>query len=253
MKSDIPPEKLPRHLAIIMDGNGRWAKERGLSRLEGHRAGAESVRVIVRAARNLNIPYLTLYAFSRENWRRPKVEVRGLWTILRRYLKSEIDEMLDTGIALNTVGRTEELPREIAKLLYDTISATSKGKDMVLTLALSYGGRDEIVDAARALAGKVATGSIRPDDINKKLFAAHLYTSNLPDPDLLIRTSGENRISNFLLWQVAYTEIYITDTYWPDFREEELSAALKDFATRERRFGLTDEQIAKGEGGPPWL
>ncbi len=253
MSSDIPPQKLPSHLAIIMDGNGRWAKERGLTRLDGHRAGAESVRVIVRAARKLGIPYLTLYAFSKENWRRPKMEVRGLWALLRSYLKSELKEMLDTGIALNTVGATQDLPKETRELINETMKATAKGHNMVLTLALSYGGRDEIVHAARSLAEKVATGSIRPDDIDKRLFAAHLYTKDIPDPDLLIRTSGESRISNFLLWQVAYTEIYITETYWPDFREEELHRALEEFAGRERRFGLTNEQISRGKGGPPWL
>lgn len=252
MTQEIPPERLPSHLAIIMDGNGRWAKERGLSRLEGHRAGAESVKVIVRAVRKYNIPHLTLYAFSKENWGRPGAEIRGLWTLLRRYLKSELEEMLDTGIALNAIGDVQELPDETRRLLMDTMNATSRGKDMVLTLALSYGGRDEIVHAARALAQKVASGSIGPQDIDKKLFAANLYTRDIPDPDLLVRTSGEMRISNFLLWQIAYCEIYATDTYWPDFREDELHKALRVFAGRKRRFGLTEDQVSKRGDGPKW-
>ncbi len=239
-------EKLPTHVAIIMDGNGRWAKKRGLPRVMGHRAGMESVRVVVRKARELGIKVLTLYAFSKENWRRPKDEVGALMGLLETYLRKEVDELDRQGIALRTIGETEMLPKNIQALLKESIQRTAKNQDMILNLALSYGGRAEITRAARLIAEACLRGDLSPDEITEEMFAQYLYTARLPDPDLLIRTSGEQRISNFLLYQCAYTEFYITPVLWPDFREEEFMAALRDYARRERRFGKTSEQI-KGE------
>jgi undecaprenyl diphosphate synthase len=236
-------EKLPRHLAIIMDGNGRWARERNLSRIDGHRAGAESVRVIVRACRRIGIPILTLYAFSKENWQRPSREVQALWVLLRDYLKSELNEMLEHGIRLNALGNIDELPRGVKGLLRDTMKKTEANRDMVLNLALSYSGRSEIVRAAQQLAAACAAHELDPGDIDEAVFARHLYTSGMPDPDLLIRTSGEQRISNFLLWQVAYTELCVSPSYWPDFREPQLMESLGEYQRRERRFGKTSEQL----------
>ena len=237
--------KLPRHVAIIMDGNGRWAQERNLSRVEGHRAGAESVRAIVRYCRQLGIPILTLYAFSKENWQRPKREVTALWHLLTRYLKSELNEMLANGIRLNTLGDIDELPRSVSRLLRETMERTAGNRDMVLNLALNYSGRSEIVRAARLLAAASAAGKISPGDVDEAVFSRHLYTGDMPDPDLLIRTSGEERISNFLLWQIAYTELYVSPVYWPDFREPQLMEALADYQRRERRFGKTSDQLVQ--------
>lgn len=239
-------EKLPTHVAIIMDGNGRWAKKRGLPRVMGHRAGMESVRVVVRKARELGIKVLTLYAFSKENWRRPKDEVGALMGLLETYLRKEVDDLDRQGIALRTIGETEMLPKNIQALLKESIQRTAKNQGMILNLALSYGGRAEITRAARLIAEACLRGDLSPDEITEEMFAQYLYTAGLPDPDLLIRTSGEQRISNFLLYQCAYTEFYITPVLWPDFREEEFMAALRDYARRERRFGKTSEQI-KGE------
>ncbi|MBW1979741.1 MAG: isoprenyl transferase [Deltaproteobacteria bacterium] len=238
-------EKLPQHLAIIMDGNGRWAKQRNLTRIEGHRQGAESVRLIVRACRKIGIPVLTLYAFSKENWQRPSLEVQALWQLLRDYLKSELSEMLENGIRLNTLGNIEDLPGRVKRLLRDTMQKTAANKDMILNLALSYSGRDEIVRAARRLATLCSSGQLTAADIREETLSSFLDTGGMPDPDLLIRTSGEYRLSNFMLWQLAYTEIYITPVYWPDFREEQLMEALFDFQQRERRFGKTSEQLGK--------
>jgi undecaprenyl diphosphate synthase len=237
--------KLPRHVAIIMDGNGRWAQERNLSRIEGHRVGAESVRAIVRYCRRLGIPILTLYAFSKENWQRPNREVSALWRLLARYLKSELDEMLANGIRLNTLGDIDELPPSVSRLLRETMERTAGNRDMVLNLALNYSGRDEILRAARLLAAACAAGEMSPDGVDEAVFSRYLYTGDMPDPDLLIRTSGEERISNFLLWQIAYTELYVSPVYWPDFREPQLMEALADYQRRERRFGKTSEQLVR--------
>jgi undecaprenyl diphosphate synthase len=236
---------LPRHLAIIMDGNGRWARERNLSRIEGHRAGAESVRVIVRSCRKIGIPVLTLYAFSKENWQRPSREVQALWRLLSRYLKSELGEMMQNSIRLNALGDIEQLPRAVHRLLVDTMKQTATNRDMLLNLALSYSGRSEIVRAARKLAAACVEKELKPSEIDEEIFSTNLYTADMPDPDLLIRTSGEQRISNFLLWQMAYTELYVSPVYWPDFREPQLMEALADYRRRERRFGKTGEQKGK--------
>ncbi len=238
---------LPRHLAVIMDGNGRWAKSHGWRRVRGHEEGAESVRVIVRSCRKLGIAALTLYAFSEENWARPKAEVEALMRLLGRFLKKERQEMLDQGIRLNAIGTVERLPAATKKLLDETIAATSQGRDMVLTLALSYGGRQELVQAARRLAAEAARGKLDPSAIDEAALAARLYTEGLPEVDFLIRTSGELRVSNFLLWQIAYAEFYFTDTFFPDFREAELAKALRAYAERERRFGQTGDQL-NGKG-----
>ncbi len=238
----ITLEKLPQHLAIIMDGNGRWARERNLSRIEGHRAGAESVRTIVRACRRIGIPILTLYAFSKENWQRPAREIQALWRLLSRYLKSELDEMMDNGIRLNTIGDIQELPKSVNRLLVETMDKTALNQGMILNLALSYGGRSEIVRAAQSLAAACVAKQLEPADIDEVMLSKNMYTADMPDPDLLIRTSGEQRISNFLLWQMAYTEIHVSPIYWPDFREPQLMEALADYQRRERRFGKTGEQ-----------
>ena len=235
--NNLDPEKLPKHVAAIMDGNGRWAKKRMMNRVKGHEEGTESVRVIVRTSRNLGIKYLTLYAFSEENWKRPKLEVAALMGILKRFLKSELSEMLDNGIRLTAIGSIDRIPDDARKVLDETIEKTANNNDMVLSLALSYGGRQEIIHAVRSIAEKVRSGKLDIKDINDDTIRDNLYTSGIPDPDLLIRTSGEYRISNFLLWQIAYSEIYITQTLWPDFREKEYLAALEDFQKRERRFG----------------
>ncbi len=236
-------QRLPAHVAIIMDGNGRWAHRRGLSRVRGHAAGAESVRAVVRQARKIGISYLTLYAFSEENWQRPSTEIRALMALLTRYLHRELKEMQDNRIAFRAIGNLSRLPVEVQRELAKTEAATAEGTEMVLTLALSYGARSEIVAAARALAREVEAGRLRPEDIDQARFARHLFTVDLPDPDLLIRTSGEFRLSNFLLWQSAYTELYFTPTLWPDFREEEFVKAIWEYQQRDRRFGLTQEQI----------
>jgi len=240
----IDPQKLPVHVAIIMDGNGRWAKKRTLNRVRGHEEGTESVREIVRTSKEIGIQWLTLYAFSEENWRRPRHEISALLRILKRFLKSELNEMLDNGIKFQTIGRIHKLPAGIQKTIQETVAATSKNENMVLTLALSYGGRQELTDAIQGIAKRVESGDIRPTDINERLISEALYTSEMPDPDLLIRTSGECRVSNFLLWQVAYTEIYISSTLWPDFRKADYLRALENYQGRERRFGATGDQVA---------
>ncbi|MGQ9687192.1 MAG: isoprenyl transferase [Desulfobaccales bacterium] len=250
MADDLPPiatlldyQRLPRHVAIIMDGNGRWAKRRGLRRVRGHMAGAESVRVVVRLARRLGIEYLTLYTFSEENWQRPKGEIKALMNLLLRYLRQELLEMQENQIALRALGDLQRLPENVRRELQRTEAATREGARMTLSLALSYGGRSEIVQAARSLAADVQAGRRQPEDITPESFAGRLFTAGMPDPDLLIRTSGEYRLSNFLLWQSAYTELYITDTLWPDFREEAFIKALLEYQQRNRRFGLTQEQL----------
>ncbi len=239
-------DKLPHHLAIIMDGNGRWAAKQSLHRVAGHQKGAESVRAIVRASREIGIPYLTLFAFSSENWSRPRPEVDALMVLLRNYLETELEEMLDNGIRLMAIGDLGRLPKEVLAQLQESMKKTAPGEDMVLTLALSYGGRDDILQATRRIMAHCQDGVLSPREINETLFSKYLWSANLPDPDLLIRTSGEMRISNFFLWQLAYTEIYVTSTLWPDFSKEELIQALLSYQNRERRFGLTSEQINAG-------
>jgi undecaprenyl diphosphate synthase len=243
----LDPERIPRHVAVIMDGNGRWAKQRKLPRIMGHKAGAESVKNIVRSARELNLEVLTLYAFSIENWKRPSLEVQGLMTLLKTFLKSELENMLANDISLRCVGEMEMLPPDVQKILKEVIQTTARGTEekpgLILNLALSYGSRFEIVRAARIMAEKCVSGQLDPGDFSEKLFASHLYTAELPDPDLLIRTGGEFRLSNFLLWQLSYAELYITETMWPDFNNEKFIEALKSFQSRERRFGQTSEQL----------
>jgi undecaprenyl diphosphate synthase len=228
---------LPAHIAIIMDGNGRWAKKHLLNRIKGHEKGAETVRTIVRTSREIGIPILTLYAFSTENWQRPKTEVAALMTLLRKFLESEEAEMLRNNIRLNAIGQVERLPRNVRQTLNAVMAHTRNNDGMLLNLALSYGGRAEIVKMVQEIAAKAKTAELDPALITAEDVSAHLYTRGMADPDLLIRTSGESRISNFLLWQIAYTEIFVTDTLWPDFNREEFIDILKDFRKRERRFG----------------
>lgn len=232
-----PGNNIPRHVAIIMDGNGRWAKQRNLPRLEGHRAGAESVRAIVRACGELGIEYLTLYAFSSENWSRPKAEVGALMSLLEFYLQREVTELDKSNVRLAAIGRIQDLPGSAQRQLEKSITTLNKNTGLTLVLALSYGGRLEIVDAVRSIARDVKTGAVDIADINEELISRRLYTRDIPDPDLLIRTSGELRVSNFLLWQISYAEIHVTDTLWPDFRKPELQKALDDYSRRQRRFG----------------
>ena len=226
-----------------MDGNGRWAKRRGMDRVRGHRMGVESVREIVRASRELGISWLTLYAFSEENWKRSKYEIRSLMKLLRQFLKTELDEMLENGIRLQAIGRIRKLDANTRKTLAEAMEQTAGNREMVLTLALSYGGRQELLDTFRLLALQILQGTILPEEITEETISHSLYTASMPDPDLLIRTSGEYRVSNFLLWQIAYTEIYVTPTLWPDFRKEEFVHAIEDFGKRERRFGATSPQM----------
>ena len=236
-EAGLDPAKIPAHVAVIMDGNGRWAKKRMLNRVKGHEKGADTVRMVVRVSRELGISVLTLYAFSTENWQRPETEINALMTLLKRFLKSEKQEMLDNNIRLNTIGETERLPDSVSTLLREIMKASQNNTGMMLNLALSYGARPEIVRMVRHLSAEAAAGNIKPETIDEQMVSNHLYTRNIPDPDLLIRTSGEMRISNFLLWQIAYSEIYVTDTLWPDFNREEYMEILKDFQGRERRYG----------------
>jgi undecaprenyl diphosphate synthase len=235
--AELKSKKLPAHIAMIMDGNGRWAKKRLLNRINGHEKGAETVRTVVRTCRQLGIPYLTLYAFSTENWQRPKAEIEALMVILKNFLQTELSEMMENNIRLRAIGQVEKLPTDVRQELNDTMAVTRGNSGMSLILALSYGGRAEIVRMVQAIAEKIRSGRIEPQAVNAELIAEHLYTRDIPDPDLLIRTSGEMRISNFLLWQIAYTEIFVTPTLWPDFSEDELLQILKDYQNRERRFG----------------
>lgn len=239
----LDPKRLPRHLAIIMDGNGRWAKKRGMLRVFGHENGTKTVRTTVETCARLGIENLTLYAFSTENWNRPKLEVDTLMKLLVSSLKKELGTLQENNIRLNSIGSLDMLPETARKSLLEVIDMTKNNTRMTLTLALSYGSRDEILQAVRAISVKVKNNLILPDEINESTINNHLYTHNLPDVDLLIRTSGEHRISNFLLWQIAYAEMYFTDVLWPDFSEKELYDALADYQKRERRFGKTSEQI----------
>lgn len=234
---DLPIDSIPRHVAIIMDGNGRWAKKRLLNRIKGHEKGADTVRVIIRSSRELGVSMLTLYAFSTENWQRSDMEIRALMILLKRFLQSETAEMLENGIRLNVIGQMHRLPTDVQEALQESMDKTRDNSHMMLNLALSYGSRTEIAEAMGEIGHLIQAGRINPDEIDIDLIADHLYTRGMPDPDLLIRTSGEIRISNFLLWQIAYTEIFITDTLWPDFTREEYVQILKSFHKRERRFG----------------
>jgi undecaprenyl diphosphate synthase len=231
--------KLPQHVAIIMDGNGRWARNRALPRVEGHMAGIGSVREVVTATRELAIPYLTLYAFSKENWTRPREEVEALLALLAIYLQKELPTMMKEDIRFRPIGDITDLPVNLQEQLNGVIGETENNKSMCLNMALSYSGREEILRATRLIAEDLHRGSIT--DVDERLFNRYLFTAGMPDPDLLIRTSGEMRLSNFLLWQLAYTEIYVTDTLWPDFRREAYQRALSDFAGRKRRFGSLKE------------
>jgi len=237
----IDSRKLPKHVAIIMDGNGRWARKRGINRVRGHQKGAEAVREIVRTSREIGIPWLTLYAFSEENWKRSKTEIKALMSLLKRFLRSELKEMQDNGIRLQSIGRTEKIPEDTRKILFETIEKTAFNRDMVLTLAISYGGRQEILDAIKKIAINIERHGMTSNEISEQLLSSFLYTADMPDPDLLIRTSGEYRISNFLLWQVAYTETYVTPVLWPDFNKHEFLVAIQNFQERERRFGATKD------------
>ena len=228
---------LPQHVAVIMDGNGRWARERHLPRVEGHRRGAESAKTIIRTAGEVGIKYLTLYAFSVENWNRPKDEVAALMKYLIHYLKSETPDLNKNNVRLEAIGQIHRLPENVQEQLKKSIATLAKNNGLTLVLALSYGGRTEIVDSVRAIAREVKAGKLDPDAITEKTFSQHLYTRNYPDPDLLIRTSGEMRVSNFLLWQISYAELVITPTLWPDFRRPQFFAALDEYAKRHRRFG----------------
>jgi len=228
---------LPRHTAIIMDGNGRWAEARGLARIKGHRAGAESVRSVTRHAARLGLEQLTLFAFSTENWKRPKHEITYLFRLLRRYLVEERGELMDNGIRLTAIGQTEAMPGYVQEALAETKALTARNAKMTLCLALNYGGRTELVDAARRLAVDVAGGRLKAEQIDEGALEARLYQPTMPPLDLLVRTAGEQRVSNFLLWQLSYAELLVVDTPWPDFCEEELEAALAEYGTRERRFG----------------
>jgi undecaprenyl diphosphate synthase len=239
----LDPEKLPRHLAIIMDGNGRWAQQRMLKRIVGHQRGVETVRMVVEQTSRLGIGYLTLFAFSSENWSRPKSEVHALMTLLRKFIRMELVRMLKNNIRFNVIGDRTDLPDEVNQVLDQALQQTAANTGMVLTLALSYGGRQEIIRAATQIAREVRDGQVQLDQITEALFNQHLDTNDLPDPDLLIRTSGEMRISNFLLWQLAYTELYFTDINWPDLTIDALHAALADYQARERRFGKTSAQV----------
>jgi len=233
---------LPEHVAIIMDGNGRWAKKKGLSRILGHQKGADAVREIVTLSREIGIRWLTLYAFSEENWKRPAREVQSLMKLLNRFLKKELREMQENGIRLKTIGRTSRLPKSTRETLLDAIEKTSSNNRMTLTLALSYGSRQEILDAVVKIVERVQRGHMATHEITEQAISDALYTSGMPDPDLLIRTSGEYRISNFLLWQISYSEIYITPTLWPDFGKNEYLTAIGDYQKRDRRFGSIERE-----------
>jgi undecaprenyl diphosphate synthase len=240
MEGKLEASKLPRHVAIIMDGNGRWAKKRLLNRVKGHEKGVETVRAIVRACRELKIPYLTLYAFSTENWQRPKNEINALMSLLKSFLKKELPELMSRQIRLNTIGQIHRLPKDVYKTLKATMDETAGNEKMALNLALSYGGRTEITDMVRAIGRKVASGEVNPDEIDQDVVADHLYTQGMPDPDMMIRTSGELRISNFLLWQLAYAEIFVTETLWPDFSRDEFLDLVAQYQKRDRRFGKVE-------------
>ncbi|HWI41932.1 MAG TPA: isoprenyl transferase [Verrucomicrobiae bacterium] len=239
----MDPKRLPAHIAIIMDGNGRWARQRMLQRVIGHRKGVETVQVVVDECAKLGIRYLTLFAFSAENWLRPAAEVKALMALLKTFITADTARMMHNNTRFNVVGDRSDLPADVNQALDRAISATAGNGGMVLTLALSYGSRQEITRAARELAADAAAGRLDPSSITEEVFAGRLWTAGIPDPDFLIRTSGEMRISNFLLWQLAYTELYFTEVNWPDFNLDELHRAIRHYQSRERRFGRTSEQL----------
>jgi len=237
---DVPPERIPRHIAVIMDGNGRWAQQRGRPRIDGHRAGAEAIRATIEECGRLGVEALTLYSFSSENWKRPRDEIDALMGLSLEYMRKECDRLVEQNVRLAPIGRREGLPPEVLDELDRTVEATRHCTGATLCVALNYGARTEIVDAVRALARQVADGSLDPDQIDEDDIERNLYTAGLPEPDLLIRTAGEMRISNFLLWQISYAELHVTDVRWPDFRAPHLHAAVRDYASRGRRFGGVD-------------
>jgi len=251
MPNRLHKDRLPRHVAIIMDGNGRWAEARGLPRNAGHQEGVEAVKATVRAANELGIPRLTLYSFSSENWNRPKGEVQELMRLLDHYLESEVEEVMRNGIRVQAIGRLDRLPPPVRNRLDEVVERSRRNREMTLVFALSYGGRQEIVDAVRRILRDAEQGKVDAESIDEKTFAAYLYDPEAPDPDLLIRTGAELRVSNFLLWQIAYAEIHATAVMWPDFRKEHLVEALLDFQARERRFGLTGDQVRGPQQGSP--
>ncbi len=238
--SGLNPDKLPEHVAVIMDGNGRWAKKKLMNRIQGHEKGAETVRTIVRTSREIGISHLTLYAFSTENWQRPKAEVYALMKLLKHFLVSEQKELMENNIRLNAIGEVDRLANDVKAALTETMSLTERNDAMTLHLALSYGSRFEIVRMVKSLVLKSLNQNLQPEDITEDLVAEHLYTAGIPDPDVLIRTSGEMRISNFLLWQIAYTELFVTPTLWPDFSKDEFIEILRNFQLRDRRYGKID-------------
>jgi len=242
-KNNTIIDSIPKHVAIIMDGNGRWAKERFLPRLAGHREGINSVRDITRICGKIGVEYLTLYTFSKENWKRPPAEVSALMTLLLRTIKKEVKGLHENNVKFNVIGDLEMLPTSTKNGLQEGVTLTSKNTGLNLSLALNYGSRQEIIKAVQFLAREVRDGFLKPEEIDEQLFSSNLYTKVIPDPDLMIRTSGESRLSNFLLWQSAYTEIYMTNIYWPDFREEELMKAIKNYQNRERRYGKVSDQV----------
>lgn len=244
-KSQINTDNLPNHIAIIMDGNGRWAEMKGKPRVFGHKNGVTSVKDVIEGCHKIGVNYLTLYAFSTENWNRPKLEVKTLMALLVSSLRKELKTLIKNNIKLNTIGNIENLPEKAQAELAEVIEKTKNNNSLTLTLALSYGSREEIVNVIRNISKKVVNNQIRVEEINENIINNHLYTFSLPDVDLLIRTSGEKRISNFLLWQIAYAELYFTNTLWPDFRKENLFNAIVDYQQRERRFGKTSQQIEK--------
>lgn len=244
--AQIKKTDLPQHVAIIMDGNGRWAKRKGKDRTFGHQNAIKSIKSVLEACEELGIPYLTLFAFSTENWRRPKPEVNFLMKLMAKTIRSEIDELHEKGIRLLTIGDTDKLPAGPAEALKEAIHRTAQNKKATLIMALNYGSKAEILQAAKQIAGKVEKGELKTEEINEEIFGNHLYTAGIPDVDLLIRTSGETRISNFLLWQIAYAELYFTKVLWPDFRKEHFKKAVESYSSRERRYGKTGEQINQG-------
>ncbi|UCE87018.1 MAG: isoprenyl transferase [Deltaproteobacteria bacterium] len=247
-ESGIRAEVIPRHIAVIMDGNGRWAEQRGLARTQGHQAGVESVRATVRAARELGVAWLTLFAFSSENWNRPKAEVDTLMQLPEAYFETELADAIENGVRIRTIGRRDSLPASVVRTLDEAVRRTRDNTGMNLVFALSYGGRGEIVDAARRLLRDHELGKVDAEALDEKSFAAYLDDPELPDVDLLIRTGSELRVSNFLLWQIAYAEIHVTDVLWPDFGRRQLEDAIRDFQSRERRYGLTSAQVRAGAG-----
>lgn len=249
--ADVPPTRIPRHIAVIMDGNGRWAEERGFPRVFGHRAGASAVREAIRGCAKVGVEVLTLYSFSSENWRRPGDEIEALMRLCVAYCEGEKGELLRHNIRVQVIGRREGLPSDVLAALDALTGATAGCTGLTLCLAINYGSRDEIIDAVRAIAAKAVTGELRPEDINDALIADHLDTAGLPDPDLLVRTGGEMRLSNYLLWQLSYAELYVTDEHWPDFTEQSLFTAIRAYAARNRRFGGLGPGIgANGTGAP---